>query len=155
MGNKKILYTGLFLILAVAVIGIFVINNNKDTVEEYTTPGPEDVVRQYFNAWNDKNYPDMYATISDGFKRIEPTAKDLRTFRDYAGSQNIEGIRIINIKEMSNDGTLAIVDYTVEFTLSDGSGQEFSDEFSLKYRQGDIIPGWKLIHPYGENIDAS
>ena len=33
--------------------------------------------------------------------------------------------------------------------------QNFSDKFSLKFGQGDIIPGWKLIHPYGENIDTS
>lgn len=155
MANNKILYTGLVLILIVVIIWFFVNKNSQEPVEGYTTPEPEQVVRQYFTAWNNKNYPDMYATISDGFKRIDPNARDLATFRNFTDSQGVEGVRIISIKEESNEGVTAIVDYTVEFTLSDGRKQEFNDKFSLKYRQGDIIPGWKLIHPYGENIDAS
>lgn len=155
MANKKMLYTGLVLILIVAVIWFFVNKNNRESVDDYTTPSPEEVVRQYFTAWNNKNYPDMYATISDGFKKIDSNAKDLAAFRNFASSQGVEGVRIINVEEESNDGTTAIVDYSVEFILSDGEKQEFSDKFSLKYRQGDIISGWKLIHPYGEDIDVS
>lgn len=153
MRDKKILYVGLVIILIILVIGIFIQSRKKGS-EIYAVPLPEDVVKQYFVSWSNKNYPDMYATISDGFKKIELTAKDLATFREFASSQGIEEIKIINIKEESNDRTMAVVVYNVEFSLSDGRKQEFSDKFSLKYRQGDIIPGWKLIHPYGENIDA-
>ena len=96
----------------------------------------------------------MHATISDGFKRIDPNAKALATFKNFASAQGIEGVRILSVKEESNDGTTAIVDYSVEFTLS-SSRKQFSDKFTLKFRQGDIIPGWKLIHPYGLNIDTS
>ena len=155
MLNKKILYTGLLIIALVVIIGIVLEKNKPKVEEQYTTPQPEEVVRQYFTAWNNKNYPDMYAALSDGFKRIEPTAKDLAAFRDYAGSQGINSVNILNIQEKSNDGTTAAVDYTVEFILSDGTASHFDGTFTLKYRQGDIIQGWKLIHPYGENIDVS
>jgi len=122
---------------------------------EYSIKKPEEVARQYFESWDIKDWPNMYATLSDGFKRIDLNAKDLAAFRNFASSQGIEGIRIISIKEDSNDGTTAIVAYSVEFTLSDGKKQNFSDEFTLKFRRGDVIPGWKLIHPYGPNIDTS
>lgn len=122
---------------------------------DYTIKKPEEVVRQYFESWDRKDYPNMYATLSDGFKRIDPNAKDLSTFKDFASSQGIEGVRIISMKEKSNDGRTAIVAYSVEFTLSDASKQPFNDEFTLKFRHGDVIPGWKLIHPYGQNIDTS
>ncbi len=122
---------------------------------DYTIKKPEEVVRQYFESWDKEDYPNMYAAISDGFKKIDPDAKNLATFRSFASSQGIEDVKIISIKEESNDGRTAVVAYSVEFTLPDGRKQNFSDKFSLKFRQGDIIPGWKLIHPYGENIDTS
>lgn len=175
--NKKILYVGIVIILLIIVIGIFVVNSKKQNEENYTTPRPEEVVRQYFTAWNNKNYPDMYATISDGFKRIDPNAKDLAAFRNFANSQGVGGINILNIKleSMTMDGKPvdkkmfgmpgmeAVVDYRVEFILGGGNEahentdqkRDFNGTFTLKYRQGDIIPGWKLIHPYGNNIDTS
>jgi len=122
---------------------------------EYTIKKPEEVVRQYFESWDKKDYPNMYATISDGFKIIEATAKDLNTFKTAVSSQPITGVKIIDSKEESNDGRTANIAYSVEFTLSDGGRQPFSDGFTLKFRQGDVIPGWKLIHPYGPNIDTS
>ena len=122
---------------------------------EHSIKKPAEVVRQYFESWDKKDWPNMYATLSDGFKRIDPDAKDLASFRNFASSQGIDGVKVISINEESNDGTTAIVAYSVEFTLSDGSKQDFNDEFTLKFRQGDVIPGWKLIHPYGPNIDTS
>lgn len=122
---------------------------------EYTIKKPQEVVRQYFESWDKKDYPNMYATFSDGFKKIDPNAKDLNTFASFANSQEIVGVKTLSIKEESNDGRTAVVDYSVELTLSDGKKSPFSDKFTLKFRQGDIIPGWKLIHPYGLNIDTS
>lgn len=122
---------------------------------EYSIKKPDEIVRQYFESWDRKDWPNMYATLSDGFKRIDPSAKDLTVFKNFASSQGIEKIRIISIKEDSNDGSTAIVAYSVEFILSDGSKRNFSDKFTLKFRQGDVILGWKLIHPYGSNIDTS
>lgn|SRR3989344_1245935 len=136
--------------------GISYITLTKDNpIPDYETPSPEKVVEQYFVAWSNKNYPDMYATISDGFKRIEPTAKDLGAFKSYAGSQGINNVKILSIKKISNDGKTAAVDYSVEFLLSDGKKSKFDGTYTLKYREGDVILGWKLIHPYGENIDTT
>ncbi|MEM4366436.1 MAG: hypothetical protein QXN46_02495, partial [Candidatus Woesearchaeota archaeon] len=41
------------------------------------------------------------------FKRIEPTAKDLASFSAYASSQGIDGVRILEITELSNNGKSA------------------------------------------------
>jgi len=150
------LYWGVGILAAIMITGIAYVQLTQPSPEQsYQTPSPEEVVSQYFTAWNNKDWPNMYATLSDGFKKIDPDAKDLATFRDFASSQGVEGVEILNIQETSNDGATAGVSYSVEFTLNDGSKRRFDDTFTLKFRQGDIIPGWKLIHPYGPNIDTS
>lgn len=151
--KKKIALITAFLLFFIAGIAISLLP--KDEPPEYKIPSPEEIVMQYFTAWSNKNYPDMYTTISDGFKKIEQTAKDLRAFKIYAESQGVESVNILSIKEISNDGTTASVEYSIEFTLLNGKKTEFDGAFTLKYRQGDIISGWKLIHPYGDKIDAS
>ena len=147
---------GVAIIAAIFVIGlIYTQLTQRNSAYNYQVATPEEVVRQYFESWSKKDWPNMYAAISDGFKRIDPNAKSLATFKDFASLQDIGGINILSIKEISNDGTTASVSYSVEFVLSDGSKRPFSDRFTLKFRQGDIIPGWKLIHPYGANIDTT
>jgi len=139
----------LFLIIGITYIYFF----DKEEVNNYEPSSPEEVVKQYFTSWNDMNYPEMYSAFSDGFKKIEPTANDLRAFTEYVKSQHIDKVIVKKIEEKSNDGRTAIVDYAVEFVLKNKSKTSFDGTFTLKYKQGDIIPGWKLIHPYGENID--
>ena len=154
---KANIVLGAAIIAAVFVAGLIYIQFTKqnEVADNYQVAPPEEVVRQYFTSWNNKDWPNMYATLSDGFKKIDPNTKDLATFRDFASSQGVEGIKIININEESDDGSAATVAYSVEFTLTDGSTRPFSDSFTLRFRQGDIIPGWKLIHPYGPNVDTS
>ncbi len=152
--NRKVLYFGLVFLFLIFVVGI-IWANSKPIEEEYNFPSPEKVVEQYFTAWNNKDYVNMYATFSDGFKKIEPTAKTLEDFKGYASSQGIKEVEIASIKEASNDGETASVDYKVIFTLSNGQKSNYEGTFTLKYRKGDVIQGWKLIHPYGENIDNS
>ncbi len=152
--NKKILYIGLAVLFVIFVVGI-IWTNSRPLGEEYNFPSPEKVVEQYFTAWNNKDYVNMYATFSDGFKKIEPTAATLQDFKDYVVSQNIKAVNIVNIKEMSNDGQTSSIDYNVEFLLDNGQKLPYEGTFILKYRKGDVIQGWKLIHPYGENIDNS
>jgi len=152
--NKKLLYgglTALFLLFAAWAI----LFNGQEPVPEYEFPAPAEVVRQYFDSWGKKDYPNTYAAFSDGFKRIEPTAQNLQSFREYAQSQQIAGVNMLEVEEKSNDGITATVDYSVEFVLNDGSSKPFEGTFTLKYREGDIIRGWKLIRPYGENADRS
>lgn len=151
--NKKILYAGLVILFIIFVVGIVIANNKK--VEEYNFPEPDLVVEQYFNSWSNKDYANMYATFSDGFKKIEPTAKTFQDFKNYVENQDIESINIINIKIISNDELTSKVDYNVEFISSEWQNTPYQGTFTLKYRKGDVIQGWKLIHPYGENIDNS
>jgi|SRR3989338_2498136 len=153
--NNKILYVGLFILGVIVVIGIIWTNLRSTNEEEYNFPSSKKVVEQYFNSWNIKDYANMYSTFSDGFKKIEPTAKDLASFRDYVNSQRIERVEINNIEEKTNDGKTASVDYDVIFVLDDGQRITYKDTFTLKFRTGDIIQGWKLIHPYGDNIDTT
>lgn len=151
--KRKVLIVSVIVFLLVIGLGITIQLQQK--TDHFEFPRPEEVVKQYFTAWNNKNYPDMYATLSGGFKKIEPTAKTLVDFKQYAEAQGIENIKIINIKEESNDGVSATVSYSVEFEFLGGKKQNFSDKLSLKLRESDIIRGWKLIHPYGQNIDIS
>ncbi len=130
-------------------------SEQEDAPVNYTFKSPEDIVRQYFESWDKRDYPNMYAVLSDGFKRIDFSAKDLSTFINFVNSQGMSGVKVLHIYEESNDGQTAIVSYHVEFTLTDEVKQEFNGKFTLKLRQGDVVYGWKLIHPYGENIDAS
>ncbi len=148
---------GVAIIAAVFIAGLIYVqaSQQNQVADNYQVAAPEEVVRQYFESWDKKDWPNMYAAISDGFKKIDTNAKDLATFRNFTSSQGIEGVNILSIKETSNDGTTASVDYSVEFILSDGSKRKFDGTFTLKYRQGDIIQGWKLIHPYGPNVDTS
>lgn len=153
--NKQ-LYLGIGILAIILIAGVVYVQLTQTKPEQsYQAPPPEEVVKQYFESWDKKDWPNMYATLSDGFKKIDPNTKDFATFKNFASSQGIEGVRIISINEESNDGTTASVSYSVEFILTDNSKKQFSDRFTLKYRQGDIIPGWKLIHPYGLNIDTS
>ena len=39
----------------------------------------------------------------------------------------------------------------IEITNKDGTKKEFSSTYTLKKRTN----GWKLIHPYGQNIDTT
>jgi len=152
MVNKVVV---LSLLLLIVLVGIgFVLTSQQNQTTDFKPSDPEQVVRQYFESWDKKDWPNMYSVISDGFKKIEPTAKTLSDFKQYVESQNISGINILSIKEQTNDGKAATVDYSVGGLLSDGT-TSFNGSFTLKYREADIIRGWKLIHPYGSNIDTS
>ena len=121
--------------------------------EDVSTLNPEQVVILYFQAWNDEQYNVMYSLISDGFKQIEPTAKTLGDFK-----ANMEkfydaalGVRVLEAKESYRTYKEAGVDYKIEITNKNGTKKEFSSTYTLKKRAN----GWKLIHPYGNNIDTT
>lgn len=151
--TKKIIAVSIMVFLLLVVAGFLVLQIPQQA--DYKFSGPEQVVRQYFESWGKGDWPNMYATISDGFKKIEPTAKTFSDFRQYAESQNIKSVKMLEIKEESNNGETAIVDYSVEFTLADNTKKSFSENFTLKFREADVIKGWKLIHPYGTKIDVT
>ncbi len=118
-------------------------------------PGtPAEVSTAYFTAWHQQDYETMYSLLSDGFKEIEPTAQTLEQFAEYARSQKIEGVIINTISESANDKTMASIDYDVTFHIA-GKIVPYKGTFTLKHKQQDVVPGWKLIHPYGKNIDTT
>ena len=145
------------------VIVILIMNACQNTQQNKTNPiekitnvenlNPDEVVKLYFESWNDKQYNVMYSLISDGFKQIEPTAK---TFNEFA--TNIEkfydtssGVRVLKANEAYKNDKEAGVEYTIEIANKDGTKKEFSSIYTLKKRAS----GWKLIHPYGKNIDTN
>ena len=121
--------------------------------EDVSVLTPEQVVVLYFQAWNDERYNIMYSLISDGFKQIEPTANTFDDFKPYMEKfyDTALGIRVLEAKESYKTDKEAGVDYKIEITNKDGSKKEFSSTYTLKKRAN----GWKLIHPYGENIDTA
>ena len=134
--------------------------------EDISVLTPEQVVILYFQAWNDEQYDVIYSLISDGFKQIEPTAKTFNDFKSYMEKfyDTALGVRVLEAKESYSTDKEAGVDYKIEITRKDGTKREFSSVYTLKKRASNAserertrsqVTGWKLIHPYGENIDTT
>ena len=121
--------------------------------EDISILTPEQVVILYFQAWNDEQYNIMYSLISDGFKKIEPTAKTFDDFELYMKKfyDTSLGLRIVETKESYKNEKEAGIDYKIEIENKDNSKKDFSGTYTLKKRTN----GWKLIHPYGKNIDTT
>ena len=114
---------------------------------------PKEVAALYFQSWNGKKYDVMYSLISDGFKQIEPTAKTFEDFKAYMSKfyETSSGVEIVEANEAYQSEKEAGVNYKIEIINKDGAKKEFSSAYTLKKRAN----GWKLIHPYGKNIDTS
>ena len=134
------------------------------SAEDVSAFNPEHVVSLYFQAWNDEQYDVMYSIISDGFKKIEPTAKTFEDFKSYMEKfyETSSGVRVIEAKEAYKSEKEAGVDYKIEITNKDGTKKEFSSTYTLKKKTSNAseltrsqVTGWKLIHPYGQNIDTT
>ena len=134
------------------------------SAEDVPALTPEQVVTLYFQAWNDEQYDVMYSIISDGFKKIEPTAITFEDFKLYMEKfyDTASGVRIIKAKEDYKNEKEAGVDYKIEITNKDGTKKEFASTYTLKKKTSNAseltrsqVTGWKLIHPYGQNIDTT
>ena len=113
---------------------------------------PEEVVHLYYASLNERDYATMYSLLSDGFKRIDSQAQDVGTFSAYMQGffHTATGIEVVSVHEASNDGKEARVDYG---PLRFGGEQNLSfiSTYALKTQRD----GWKLILPYGDNIDTT
>lgn len=125
---------------------------------------PEEVVILYFQAWNNKKYDVMHSLISDDFKQIEPTAKTFEDFEAYMSKfyDASSGVEIVEANEAYQSENEAGVNYKIEIISKDSTKKEFSSAYTLKKRTSNAseltrsqVTGWKLIHPYGKNIDTS
>ena len=123
------------------------------STEDVSTLSLEQVVILYFQALNDEKYDVMYSLISDGFKKIEPTAKTFDDFKSYMAKfyETSSGVKVLEAKESYQNEKEAGVNYKIEIINKDGTKKEFSSTYTLKKRTN----GWKLIHPYGQNIDTT
>ena len=141
--------------LLLATVLLLVIACQKQSVSsnDVLELNPDQVVKVYFESWNNKNYNVMYSLISDGFKKIEPTAKTFEDFKSNMGKfyDTANGVEVIEAKETYNNGKEAGVAYKIKITNKDGTEKDFDSTYTLKKR----INGWKLIHAYGKNIDTT
>jgi len=121
--------------------------------EDISALTPEQVVILYFQAWNDEQYDVMYSLISDGFKQIDTQARTLSEFKANMEKFNdtANNIGLLYAKEEYQNDNEAGVSYKIEIENKDGAKKEFRSTYTLKKRAN----GWKLIHPYGENIDTT
>lgn len=112
---------------------------------------PENVVKEYFTAWATYDFTKQYALVSDGFKKLEPGAKDLETFSNYMSAFYGEGsaIEFLDASQKYFDGKEAEVGFRIKLKLK--SGQEQIKSGVQKLRLTDS--GWKLISPYGNKVD--
>ena len=113
---------------------------------------PAEVVRLYYESFDKKDYATMYSLISDGFKEIEPTAKSYDLFAAEMDKyfKTGKGIKVLELKDPEIDGDTAAVGYKVLLQLNTGE-RDLDSVFTLRKSHN----GWKLIHPYGQNIDTS
>ena len=121
--------------------------------EDVSALTPEQVVILYFQAWHDEQYDVMYSLISDGFKQIDPQARTLGDFKTNMEKfyDTANNIRLLDAKEEYQNNNEAGVSYKIEIENKDGTKKDFSSTYTLKKRSN----GWKLIHPYGQNIDTA
>lgn len=127
--------------------------NIPATPQDVSILTPEQIVTLYFQAWNDKKYDVMYSLISDGFKQIEPTAKTFDDFKLYISKfyETASGVEIVEANEAYQNEKEAGINYKIKIINKDNTKREFSSAYTLKKRAN----GWKLIHPYGQNIDTT
>ena len=147
---KRMFYFLTMLVLIVSACQKNSANVNQNDVSSLT---PKQVVRIYYESWNNKNYEVMYSLISDGFKQIEPTAKTFDDFKNYMSKfyDTSTGIEIVEIKESYQNDKESGVNYKINVVGKNGKKTQFGSIYTLKKRAN----GWKLIHPYGNNIDTN
>lgn len=111
------------------------------------------IVADYYTALNNQDYQTMYGFISEGFKKIEPTAATYDDFEEYMSKffDTMEGIEVTSTKMASVGSNEIVVDYVAVMKMKTGGTKELKSSFTVKKKP----EGWRLIHPYGENIDTS
>ncbi len=141
---------GMFYVLFLLVVTLVLSGCGTQNAAVDNTPAS--VVQEYFTSWTAKEYATMYTLVSDGFKKVELTAASLESFKKELGKffDQGDGITVIKAVTTQNDGRIAKVNYTIEMSLKTRK-QQFSGTYTLR----NTATGWKLIHPYGNNVDLS
>ena len=138
--------------LIIVLLTLTACTQTKIEAKDISALAPKEVVESYFNSWAAKDYQTMYSLISDGFKKIEPTATTYDKFEaeisKYYDTAN--GIKLLETGDVAIEGDSATVSYKIELGLKTGK-KTYDGVYTLRKRAN----GWKLIHPYGQNIDTS
>src|SRR3972149_5660800 len=111
MKNKSSLIEKMFLVLFVILFVLVIVQQAGSINQTASLLTPEGSVRYYFEAWNNKSCDVMYNAISDGFKKIEPTAANLTEFIKLIESSHVNRVDIRLINTTTNDGFSANVDF--------------------------------------------
>ncbi|MFA6022544.1 MAG: NTF2-like N-terminal transpeptidase domain-containing protein [Candidatus Pacearchaeota archaeon] len=150
--NKLAVYViATALIVTISIVFYTSMGNNSNKI--ITEDDSAKAVREYFNAWDKKDYGKMYQLISDGFKDNETTAKNFLIYKTYMNSQDVNRVRTIELMLIDKEDSVARIEYSIELISKKGLITPLNEEFTLKYFPNSTIPGWKLIHPYGNFVD--
>ncbi len=150
---RRLSFSIIFLVLFLSACANTQQEKKATPSQDVSTLNPAEAVRLYFEAWNSKQYDVMYSLISDGFKQIEPTAKSFDGFKAYMDKfyETANDVNVIDVQTQYENDKEAGVNYKIEIIGKDGAKKDFESAYTLKKRSN----GWKLIHPYGENIDTA
>lgn len=130
--SKKILFTVLLL-----VIGILLIVFEAGLAIRMKTEKPEEILRAYFSAVEEKDYESMYQMVDpDTLINLDKEGFIRRNSRIYEGME-AHNIRIENIQEISSRGKTTVLSYEISMDTAAGT-IDFSDEAGFVRAKTDI-----------------
>lgn len=141
--SKKILFTVLLL-----AVGILLIVFAAGLAFRMKTEKPEEILRAYFSAVEEKDYESMYQMVDpDTLINLDKEGFIQRNSRIYEGME-AHNIRIENIQEISSRGKTTVLSYDISMDTAAGT-IAFSDEtgfvrtknrYLLLWNDGMILP---------------
>ena len=141
--SKKILFTVLLL-----AVGILLIVFAAGLAFRMKTEKPEEILRAYFSAVEEKDYESMYQVVDpDTLINLDKEGFIQRNSRIYEGME-AHNIRIENIQEISSRGKTTVLSYDISMDTAAGT-IAFSDEtgfvrtknrYLLLWNDGMILP---------------
>ena len=139
-------------ILFITILLIACQNTNQE-IKDSNEKTAIDIVDLYYKSLNNKNYETMYSLISEGFKQIEPTAKDYQTFELYMKrfSNSFESVEAKDIRLVESFAEAGKVSYNMFLKPKNVEMQQLNLTTELKIKNNE----WKMIHPYSNKIDGS
>lgn len=120
--SKKILFT----VLLIAA-GMLLMVLAAGLVLQMKTEKPEEILRAYFSAVEEKDYESMYQMVDpDTLINLDKEGFIQRNSRIYEGME-AHNIRIENIQEISSRGKTTVLSYDISMDTAAGT-IAFSDE---------------------------
>ena len=125
--SKKILFT----VLLIAA-GMLLMVLAAGLVLQMKTEKPEEILRAYFSAVEEKDYESMYQMVDpDTLINLDKEGFIHRNSRIYEGME-AHNIRIENIQEISSRGKTTVLSYDISMDTAAGT-IAFSDETGIYF----------------------